>query len=76
VLSDKGRMLVNDLNNIEKQISQFEYERVKANDEIEKTTQNRTMAPIRDKTNNGPIVDLFSINHFSIIVRWKKLTWD
>lgn len=37
VLSDKGRMLVNDLNNIEKQISQFEYERVKANDEIEKT---------------------------------------
>ena len=37
VLSDKGRMLVNDLTNIEKQISQFEYERVKANDEIEKT---------------------------------------
>jgi chromosome segregation protein len=37
VLSDKGRMLVNDLTNIEKQISQFEYERVKANDEMEKT---------------------------------------
>lgn len=37
VLSDQGRMLVNDLTTIDKQISQFEYERVKANDEIEKT---------------------------------------
>ena len=37
VLSDKGRMLVNDLANIEKQISQFEYEKEKSNDEIEKT---------------------------------------
>ncbi len=36
VLSDKGRMLVNDLNNIDKQISQFEYEKEKAGDEIEK----------------------------------------
>ncbi|MDH3268887.1 MAG: chromosome segregation protein SMC, partial [Ignavibacteria bacterium] len=39
VLSDKGRMLVNDLANIEKQISQFEYEKKKANDETEKTHQ-------------------------------------
>lgn len=39
VLSDQGRMLVNDLTNIEKQISQFEYEKKKANDEIEKTRQ-------------------------------------
>jgi len=39
VLSDQGRMLVNDLNNIDKQISQFEYEKKKANDEIEKTHQ-------------------------------------
>ena len=37
VLSDQGRMLVNDLNNIDKQISQFEYEKKKANDETEKT---------------------------------------
>jgi len=37
VLSDKGRMLVNDLANIDKQISQFEYEKGKAGDEIEKT---------------------------------------
>jgi len=37
VLSDKGRMLVNDLNNIDKQISQFEYEKKKSGDEIEKT---------------------------------------
>lgn len=37
VLSDKGRMLVNDLSNIDKQISQFEYEKEKAGDEIEKT---------------------------------------
>lgn len=39
VLSDQGRMLVNDLANIDKQISQFEYEKKKANDEIEKTRQ-------------------------------------
>jgi chromosome segregation protein len=39
VLSDQGRMLVNDLNNIDKQISQFDFERKKANDEIEKTHQ-------------------------------------
>jgi chromosome segregation protein len=37
VLSDQGRMLVNDLANIDKQISQFEYEKKKAGDEIEKT---------------------------------------
>lgn len=39
VLSDKGRMLVNDLASIDKQISQFEYEKKKANDESEKTRQ-------------------------------------
>jgi chromosome segregation protein len=39
VLSDQGRMLVNDLSNIDKQISQFEYEKKKANDEIEKIRQ-------------------------------------
>lgn len=39
VLSDQGRMLVNDLANIDKQISQFEYEKKKANDETEKTRQ-------------------------------------
>ncbi|MGB5529140.1 MAG: chromosome segregation protein SMC [Ignavibacteriaceae bacterium] len=37
VYSDQGRMLVNDLANIDKQISQFEFEKKKANDEIEKT---------------------------------------
>jgi len=37
VLSDQGRMLVNDLANIDKQISQFEFEKKKANDEVEKT---------------------------------------
>ncbi len=39
ILSDQGRMLVNDLANIDKQISQFEYEKKKAGDEIEKTRQ-------------------------------------
>lgn len=36
VLSDRGRLLVNDVANIEKQISQFEFEKEKASDEIEK----------------------------------------
>jgi chromosome segregation protein len=35
ILSDKGRILVNDLANVDKQISQFEFEKKKANDEIE-----------------------------------------
>ncbi len=36
VLSDRGRLLVNDLSNVEKQIAQFEFEKTKAVDEIEK----------------------------------------
>ncbi|GBD87799.1 chromosome partition protein Smc [bacterium BMS3Abin03] len=35
VLSEQGKMLVNDMANIEKQIAQFEFEKKKANDEIE-----------------------------------------
>lgn len=37
VLSERGKMLVNDFSAIEKQISQFEYEIKKSNDEIDKT---------------------------------------
>lgn len=37
VLSERGRMLVNDLANVEKQIAQFEYEIKKSNDESDKT---------------------------------------
>ncbi len=36
VLSERGRLLVNDLANVEKQIAQFEFEKKKAVDEIEK----------------------------------------
>ena len=36
VLSERGRLLVNDLANVEKQIAQFEFEKSKATDEIEK----------------------------------------
>ncbi len=39
VLSERGKLLVNDLSNVEKQIAQFEYEKQKADDEIEKTRQ-------------------------------------
>lgn len=39
VLSERGRLLVNDLANIEKQIAQFEFEKKKASDEIEKIRQ-------------------------------------
>ncbi|MCL6494282.1 MAG: chromosome segregation protein SMC [Ignavibacterium sp.] len=37
VLSERGRMLVNDLANVEKQIAQFEYEIKKSNDESDRT---------------------------------------
>jgi chromosome segregation protein len=36
VLSEQGRLLINDLANVEKQIGQFEFEKQKADDEIEK----------------------------------------
>ena len=36
VLSERGRLLVNDLTNVERQISQFEFEKSKSSDEIEK----------------------------------------
>lgn len=36
VLSEKGKLLVNDLNNVDKQISRFEFEKQKANDEVDR----------------------------------------
>ena len=39
ILSEQGRMLQNDIANIEKQIAQFEFEKKKADDEIEKTRE-------------------------------------
>jgi chromosome segregation protein len=39
VLSERGRLMVNDLANVEKQIAQFEFEKKKADDEIDKTRQ-------------------------------------
>ena len=39
VLSEQGRLLVNDLANVDKQIAQFEFEKKKADDEIEKIQQ-------------------------------------
>ncbi len=36
IISERGKVLLNDLNNIEKQISQFEFENKKSNEEIEK----------------------------------------
>lgn len=41
ILSEQGRIIFNDLSNIEKQISQFEFEQNKANEEIDKT-RNKT----------------------------------
>jgi len=39
VLSERGRLMVNDIANVEKQIAQFEFEKKKADDEIDKTRQ-------------------------------------
>ena len=38
-LSDRGRTLLNEINNIEKQISQFEFEKNRSSDEIEKAQE-------------------------------------
>ncbi len=36
IISDKGKLLINDIANVEKQIAQFEFEKKKASEEIEK----------------------------------------
>jgi len=36
IISEQGRLLINDLANVDKQIAQFEFEKQKADDEIEK----------------------------------------
>jgi len=56
-ISEKGRMLVNDLANIEKQIGQFEFEKEKANDEIENAhAETKGMAAESNEIDNQRIV--------------------
>lgn len=53
VLSERGRMLVNDLANVEKQIAQFEYEIKKSDDESEKTQKEiRDLASLANELDN------------------------
>lgn len=49
VLSEHGRMLVNEIANVEKQIAQFEFEKQKAVDDIEKARQE--MQTLADESN-------------------------
>ena len=49
VLSEHGRMLVNEIANVEKQIAQFEFEKQKAVDEIEKARKD--MQTLADESN-------------------------
>ncbi len=85
VLSEKGRLLVNDIANVDKQIAQFEYERSKAYDEIEKTRdeiQELVKESNRlDNQKNQQIdeLDLFStektnaeVKHFSLEEKFKE----
>lgn len=56
VLSERGRMLVNDLANVEKQIAQFEYEIKKSNDESEKTQKEiKELATLANELDNQKI---------------------
>ncbi len=53
IISENERMLLNDLANVEKQIAQFEYEKQKANDEIEKArTEIKDLVAESNKTDN------------------------
>ena len=49
VLSEKGRLLMNEISNIEKQITQFEFEKKKADDEIE--SARKTIQLLADESN-------------------------
>jgi len=56
-ISEQGRMLVNDLANIEKQIGQFDFEKEKANDEIENVhSEIKEMAAESNEIDNERIV--------------------
>ncbi|HKI77390.1 MAG TPA: chromosome segregation protein SMC [Ignavibacteriaceae bacterium] len=53
ILSEEERMLLNDLSNVDKQIAQFEYEKNKANDEIEKARlEIKDLVSISNKIDN------------------------
>lgn len=53
VLSEKGRILINDLANVEKQIAQFEYEKQKAVDDSERTSKEiQELASTSNKLDN------------------------
>ncbi|MCX6151467.1 MAG: chromosome segregation protein SMC [Ignavibacteriales bacterium] len=55
-LSDQNRILLNDLANIEKQIAQFEFEKKKSSDEIEKLrTEIQDLASKSNRTDNEVI---------------------
>ncbi len=47
IYSERGRILINDLANVEKQIAQFEFEKKKAQDEVDKTHQELQELAIR-----------------------------
>ena len=56
LLSEEGKMLVNDLANIEKQVAQFEFEKSRADDEIENThTLIKELAASANKIDNNRV---------------------
>ena len=62
ILSERGRLLVNDLANVEKQIAQFEFEKKKADDEIDKSR-----AEIRDLATESNKLDTEKNNLFTLL---------
>lgn len=62
VLSEKGRLLVNDLNNVDKQISRFEFEKQKANDEVD-----RIQREIHDLSSEANLFDTKRVKLASLI---------
>ncbi len=65
-LSDQGRTLLNEINNIEKQISQIEFEKKKANEEIE-NTQRKINDLVSESFNQNSVLDKLQ-NEFHTLV--------
>ena len=63
-LSDRGRTLLNEINNIEKQISQIEFEKKRANEEIENAQQKI----------NDFVTELFNHNSLLDVLQDESLT--
>ena len=71
-LSDQGRTLLNEINNIEKQISQIEFEKKKANEEIE-NAQKKINDFVSESFNQNSVLDNLQNGYHSLTLERENI---